>query len=146
VITWKAWALPAMGRPLTYVAGVVTFVLVLLQIRRRPGHQCHWWPLLGYTILVIIIGLIVRATFTPQSFQRPLEIFRVDLATAWLAGIDMSRARADFANLQGAVLSGANLQEARLQGAVALWLLGYPDQAVQWSQEALTQARELAHP
>jgi predicted ATPase/class 3 adenylate cyclase len=34
----------------------------------------------------------------------------------------------------------------RAQGAVALWLLGYPDQAVQWSQEALTQARELAHP
>jgi predicted ATPase len=34
----------------------------------------------------------------------------------------------------------------RAQAAVALWLLGYPDQAVQRSQEALTQARELAHP
>jgi TOMM system kinase/cyclase fusion protein len=32
------------------------------------------------------------------------------------------------------------------QGAVALWLLGYPDQAVQRSHEALTLARELAHP
>jgi predicted ATPase len=34
----------------------------------------------------------------------------------------------------------------RAQEAVALWLLGYPDQAVQRCQEALTQARELAHP
>jgi len=31
VITWKAWALPPMGRPLTYVLGVVTGVLGLLQ-------------------------------------------------------------------------------------------------------------------
>jgi hypothetical protein len=27
-----------------------------------------------------------------------------------------------------------------------LWYVGYPDQAVPWSQEALTLARELAHP
>ena len=30
--------------------------------------------------------------------------------------------------------------------AQALWLLGYPDQALQQSQEALTLAQELAHP
>jgi class 3 adenylate cyclase/predicted ATPase len=30
--------------------------------------------------------------------------------------------------------------------AQVLWCLGYPDQALQWSQEALTLARELAHP
>jgi class 3 adenylate cyclase/tetratricopeptide (TPR) repeat protein len=30
--------------------------------------------------------------------------------------------------------------------ALALWLLGYPDQALQRSHEALTLARELAHP
>jgi class 3 adenylate cyclase/predicted ATPase/DNA-binding winged helix-turn-helix (wHTH) protein len=30
--------------------------------------------------------------------------------------------------------------------ALALWALGYPDQALQRSQEALTRARELAHP
>ena len=35
---------------------------------------------------------------------------------------------------------------ARLFGALCLWLLGYPDQARQWSQEALTQAQELSHP
>jgi class 3 adenylate cyclase/predicted ATPase len=31
-------------------------------------------------------------------------------------------------------------------GAVALWMLGYPEQAVQRSQEAVTLAHELAHP
>jgi predicted ATPase len=33
----------------------------------------------------------------------------------------------------------------RLFGAVTLWLLGYPDRARQWSEEALTHARELDH-
>ena len=31
-------------------------------------------------------------------------------------------------------------------GRLALWLLGYPDQALQSSHEALTLAQELAHP
>jgi len=31
-------------------------------------------------------------------------------------------------------------------GAWALWLLGYPDQALPWSHEALRLARELTHP
>jgi predicted ATPase len=30
--------------------------------------------------------------------------------------------------------------------AQVLWVLGYPDQAVQWDQEALAQAQALAHP
>ena len=30
--------------------------------------------------------------------------------------------------------------------AWALWFLGYPDQALKRSQEALTLARELSHP
>jgi hypothetical protein len=33
----------------------------------------------------------------------------------------------------------------RLVGAVTLWLLGYPDQARQWSEAALTHAQELRH-
>jgi predicted ATPase len=33
----------------------------------------------------------------------------------------------------------------RLFGAVALWLLGYPDQARQWSAAALTHAHEFSH-
>src|SRR5262249_11352186 len=34
----------------------------------------------------------------------------------------------------------------RSRGAVLLWLLGYPDQARQWSDDALGGARALAHP
>jgi TOMM system kinase/cyclase fusion protein len=34
----------------------------------------------------------------------------------------------------------------RAYGAANLWWLGYPEQAVQWSHEALRLARELAHP
>ncbi len=34
----------------------------------------------------------------------------------------------------------------RVYAALALWLLGYPDQALQRSHEALTLAQELAHP
>ena len=33
----------------------------------------------------------------------------------------------------------------RLFGAVTLWLLGYPDQARQWSEAALAHAQELGH-
>jgi predicted ATPase len=33
----------------------------------------------------------------------------------------------------------------RLVGTVTLWLLGYPDQARQWSEAALTHAQELRH-
>ena len=34
----------------------------------------------------------------------------------------------------------------RAYAGVTLWWLGYPDQALQRSQEALTLVRELAHP
>jgi predicted ATPase len=34
----------------------------------------------------------------------------------------------------------------RSYAAQALWLLGYPDQALQWSRAALTLAQELGHP
>ena len=33
-----------------------------------------------------------------------------------------------------------------LYAALVLWLLGYPDQALAESQEALTLAQELSHP
>jgi len=33
----------------------------------------------------------------------------------------------------------------RAIGAHALWFMGYPDQALQWSQRAITLARDLAH-
>ena len=34
----------------------------------------------------------------------------------------------------------------RAYGAANLWWLGYPEQALRWSHEAVTLARELAHP
>jgi hypothetical protein len=121
-ITWKAWAFPGMGRPLTYVAGVVTAILVFLQIRRRANNQHTWWIFLshtngGVTILIIIVGLTVRVAFNPQLFQRPLALFRAELPKAWLAGINMRRADFGLANLQGANFLGADLQGANLQGA-----------------------------
>jgi uncharacterized protein YjbI with pentapeptide repeats len=121
-ITWKAWALPDMGRPLTYVSGVVTVVLVYLQIRRRPDNQRQWWTFLHCIIVILIIGLMVRATFNPQSFHRPLNLFRAALPKAWLAGINMRHVFAvladlEAADLRGADLQGANLREAKLQGA-----------------------------
>ena len=33
----------------------------------------------------------------------------------------------------------------RLFGALCLWMLGYPDQARQWNEVALTQAQGLSH-
>src|SRR5262245_30123807 len=91
VITIKAWALPDMGLPLTYVSGVVTFVLVCLQIRRRPDHQRKWWDLQDYIALLLIIGLMVGTISHPQSFQRPLNLSHVVLPKARLAGINMRR-------------------------------------------------------
>jgi uncharacterized protein YjbI with pentapeptide repeats len=116
-ITWKAWANRTMGLFLMYVSGVVTFALVVLQCRRRPDNQRLWWTLLRYTILILIIGLMVRATFNSRSFQRPLNLFRAELPKAWLVGVNMSRASAGFANLQGTNLQDAKLQGAFLQGA-----------------------------
>src|SRR5262249_18527588 len=64
-ITVKAWALLAMGRPLTYVAGFVTFIFVFLQLRRRPDNQRKPWALLDYAILIFIIGLMILITCKP---------------------------------------------------------------------------------
>ena len=116
-ITFKAWALPALGLPLTYVLGAVTFILVILQIWRRPDNQGKWWNLQSYTCLLLILGLMVGTTFSPQSFQRPFNLSRAELPKAWLVGINMRRASAGFTNLQGANLQRANLREANLQQA-----------------------------
>jgi Pentapeptide repeats (8 copies) len=121
-MTWKAWALPAMGLPLTYASGVATFALVFLQLRRRPDHQRPRWAHLDATLMVLMGGVMLWATCTPQSFHRPLNLFREELPTAWLLGVNMHQASAGLANFQGADLSMAKLQKAdlimaRLQGA-----------------------------
>jgi uncharacterized protein YjbI with pentapeptide repeats len=116
VITWKAWAFPAMGRPLTYVFGVVTIALVLLQLRRRSHPQSTGWTRLYCIPLFLVISLMVLVTFNPQLFRRPLYLFRAALSDAWLGGLDMRYASLGFANLQRAYLQEANLLEANLQG------------------------------
>jgi uncharacterized protein YjbI with pentapeptide repeats len=116
VITWKAWAFPAMGRPLTYVSGVVIIALVLLQ-RRRSHPQSAGRTFLCCTSLFLVISLIVLVTFSPQLLRRPLYLFRAALSDAWLRGVDMRYASLGFANLQRAYLQGANLQKADLQKA-----------------------------
>jgi uncharacterized protein YjbI with pentapeptide repeats len=114
VITWKAWAFPAMGRPLTYVSGVVTIALVLLQLRRRSHLQSTGWTRLYCIPLFLVISLMVLVTFNPQLFRRPLYLFRAALSDAWLGGLDMRYASLGFANLQRAYLQLANLQHANL--------------------------------
>ena len=117
MITWKAWARPEMGLPLTYVSGFVIFILMFLHIHRRHDNQRKSWTPLRNTILFLIIGLMVGVTFTPQSFQRPFDLFRAELPNAWLVGMNMRRASAGFANLQGANLFRAKLQAANLSQA-----------------------------
>ena len=56
MITWKAWALPVLALPLTYISGLLTFNLVLLQFRRHPDNQHKWWALPRYTIMILIIS------------------------------------------------------------------------------------------
>ena len=127
VITWKVWADRTMGLLLTCVSGFVTIALVFLQIRRRPDNQRTWWPRLGYTILILIIGLMVLATCIPKSFQRSLNFISAELPNASFVRKNLSRSDASFANLQGAnfqeailqdtILQQALLREAKLQGA-----------------------------
>ena len=118
VITWKAWADRTMGLLLTCVSGFVTIALVFLQIRRRPDNQRTWWTRLGYTILILIIGLMVLATCIPKSFQRSLNFISAELPNASFVRKNLSRSDASFANLQGANFQEAILQDAILQQAL----------------------------
>jgi hypothetical protein len=124
-ITFKVWAFPDIGILLTYITGVVTYGLVLLQSRRRPDNHRQGWsllyyiilPLIHYTILLLILAPMFLVTVTPQSFQRPLNLVHAELPKAWLVRRNMRRASAGSANLQEANLQEANLQEANLSGA-----------------------------
>jgi predicted ATPase/class 3 adenylate cyclase len=73
----------------------------------------------------------------------------------WLGELTQARAHLE----QGIALYDPQQHRALISGAIqdsgvtclafvarVLWLLGYPDQALQRSQDALTRARELSHP
>jgi hypothetical protein len=117
VMTWVAWALPAIGLCLTYVTGVVLVVNSVLLIRRRRKPLPPSYALADFGILAVIIGTMVVATVKPQCFQRPFDLFRTELSQAWLPRTDMRNARALWANFQGANLVLADLQEADLRSA-----------------------------
>jgi uncharacterized protein YjbI with pentapeptide repeats len=123
VVTWKAWADRTMGLSLTYVSGFVTCILMFLQIRRRPNNQRTWWTYLCYAIMVLAIGRMGLAAFSPKSFQRPLNFVSAELPKASFVRKDLSRADAHFANLQGAnfwraILTHADLTDANLRRAI----------------------------
>jgi len=79
VITWKAWAFPAWGRPLTYVSGVVTIALVFLQLRRRSHPQSISWIFLNCITMFLFISLMVFVTFRPELFHRPFYLLTFPL-------------------------------------------------------------------
>jgi hypothetical protein len=126
VITAKARALPEMGLLLTYVTGLCYFVFFLLMIRRTHGPPHPPRPLvtlMHYGFLAVwVVGFIVIPTLKPEWFQRPLQLFRADLAQEWLPRTNMRNADARLtkfkgANLVFADLRGAALQRADFQGA-----------------------------
>ena len=130
-ITLKALARPEIGSPLMLLTGVVTFILVFLQIRRRLANLRRWGTPWSCTMLVPVIVIVVLSFLSPQSFRRPLNLFRADLPRAWLMRMEMNSADVSYSNLQGANLQRAtveranlafsNLQDADLQNAGLRW-------------------------
>jgi hypothetical protein len=116
-LTWKAlaqleWALPLLG-----VTIVVTGGLVWMQIRRRPSNRRF---LKNLPLWLVLVGLVLVASFAlwhNDTFHRPLNLFRANLAGKSLVGAYLRGANLLEANLQGADLRGAQLQGAYLRGA-----------------------------
>jgi hypothetical protein len=123
VITWKAKALPLTGYPLLGLLTVVTLILTSVWLCRCPDDRRSFWAFVYYIIPVIFLGLTLLDNSDPHLFQRPLKLSRAEFPKeAWLAGIDMRHARANFAkleeaHLERAILQGADLYRAKLKGA-----------------------------
>jgi hypothetical protein len=110
------------GRRLTLMTGLVTGILIFLQIRRCPALQRPWnrlrWTIMGG----VVASLVAIMTFIPEWLQRPLNIAGADLkgrslARVNLAGTYANGAEFQDANLQGATLRDADLERASFQGA-----------------------------
>ena len=113
---FKAWAIPSLGLALTYEAGFVMGLAWVLFVRRHcpqePGNS-----VVVYVVLLFFLGFMVHATLNPQAWQRPFQLFRVDLAKAWLPRLNMWHAFAVLVNFHDANLFGANFEGADLRGA-----------------------------
>ena len=94
-----------------------------------------------------------------QSLQDPIYVSRAHMMHGenlyWLGDFAQAREHCEAgATLHDPQQRAAHLSlygndtgvGCQLMGALALWHLGYPDQALAMSQESLDQARALAHP
>jgi hypothetical protein len=128
VMTWKAAARMAWGVPLILFTGLVTVVLVFLQVRRcfasqRKRNRLRWAVMglivsgMATIMVLLILQLPIIGEFSLPGLPRPLNIVRADLKGKWLTEVNLRDADASFANLEGADLRGANLREADLQNA-----------------------------
>jgi uncharacterized protein YjbI with pentapeptide repeats len=139
-ISWKAAVLHGWGLSLTLLTGLVTILLIFLQIRRCPVSQRRWNRVRWATMAFIIAGIVV-ITVNPPWFkcppkgiwerpcktvmsvrERPWKIYRADLKEKWLAGAKLGGADARRTNFKGAILPnaefpGANLESANLSEA-----------------------------
>lgn len=124
-ITWKAAARLEWGLPLGVVTVLVIGVLAYLIVRRAASR---WQKL--HAVALGLIGLLAVIAPVPtvaiihhrnlryrQAWERPLDLFRVDLKGAWLQGARLYNARLLYADLTGASLNWAKLAGADLTGA-----------------------------
>ena len=99
-----------------------------------------------------LMSMAQRSQIQPTSWE-PIEALGSDLF--WLGEVLPGRAHLGAGHCSLRSLSSTVLllplwrrprECCRAYAAWALWLLGYPDQALKRSQEALTLAQELSHP
>jgi hypothetical protein len=138
-MAWKAAVRLTWGLYLVIFTGLVTAMLVFLQIRRCPTSQ-RKWNRLYWVMIVLIISCAVALTFPvmvhllgkytarpgdsyPDMSElivvsgwlpRPFNIFRADLKGKWLADVTLRHAYAKLANFQGAHLRAVSLEGVNL--------------------------------
>ena len=116
-ITWKGAGVPSLAFPLPLVFCFVVAALIFLRIRRSPEPRRRFPTILRWLLLACVVVLLLYSLQGPGRLRRPLDLFRADLAGAYLVGQDLGGARLAQAKLGNASLKGANLQEADLLGA-----------------------------
>jgi hypothetical protein len=109
-ITWRAAVrfsgAGGGGHPLAFITGLVTIILVFLQIRRCPASQRRW-NRLCWTIIGVIVASIVVIMFILERLERPLNLAGADLKDKSLVRVNLENT-----NAKGAEFQRADLQEA----------------------------------
>jgi uncharacterized protein YjbI with pentapeptide repeats len=118
--TYKSAAIPGYGGVLLLATLGVIWMHVVAGLRwvthPRLWRACN----VGVACVFLLLGWMCSSA--AEDVVRPLDLYRADLAGAFLPNADLRYADAARANLEGAVLieadlSGANLGNARLAGA-----------------------------